>query len=122
MWEVWIQAKTYHRPPNEVFEPNQEEWQGGGRYGSILRYSFNAAVTWFGITIENALNERVEVRMGPTIKSNPRYTLARLLHPNFRLMRPAPKIEDNPNPMAALLSLVGKPGSGVRRYKYVPPV
>ena len=68
MWETWTQAKTYHLQPSEVFEPDETEWQHGGEYGPILQFSFNAAVTWFGITIENALNERVKVTMGKEIE------------------------------------------------------
>jgi hypothetical protein len=79
------------------------------------------AVTWLGITIENLLDERVKV--GDSYK--PKYTLTRLLHEKFKL--PPPIVEEyNPevasNPWAAFLPWMGKPGSGVHRYVYVPPV
>lgn len=122
MWETWTTAKTYHRLPSEVFEPDETEWQHGGEYGPILKFSLNAAVTWFGITIENALNERVKVTVGKETHFNPRYTLTRLLHQDFRLPRPAPKPEDSPNPWAALMAWAGKKNSGIKRYRYVPPV
>lgn len=78
------------------------------------------AVTWFGITIENALAERVKVGMGDNIKYEPKYSLARLLLPEFKLPRPDP-VKNSDNPFASFLPLIGKRGTGVKRYMYVPP-
>lgn len=82
------------------------------------------AVTWFGVTIENALGERVKtttVRGETTYK--PKYTLTRLLSPHFRLPRPLPDPEEQLalNPFAPLMVHIGRPGSGVKMWKYVPP-
>lgn len=79
----------------------------------------DSAVVWFGITIENALHERVKVGS----VSQPKYTLARLLNPATKLPRPpedyGPKGEVNV--WAPLLAWAGKRGSGVKRYRWVPP-
>lgn len=85
---------------------------------SLAAWMLDSAVTWFGTTIENALAERVKVGMGANIEYKPRYSLARLLDPNFRLPKPEPKPEDNPNPWAALMAWAGKRNSGVKRYEY----
>lgn len=82
----------------------------------------DSAVTWFGITIENALNERVKVKMGSETHYNPKYTLTRLLHPMFKLPKPLPEPEHSMNPWAPLLAWAGKKGSGIKRWVYVPPV
>jgi hypothetical protein len=89
---------------------------------SLAAWMLDSAVTWFGITIENALQERVKVVVGGKEQSKPRYTLTRLLHPVFRLPKPAPDPEDNPNPWAGLLAWAGKRNSGVKRYRYEKPV
>lgn len=105
-------AKTYSQLPSDIF----------GTTDSIAAWMLNEAVTWFGVTIENALLERVEVGT----KSQPKYTLARLLHEKFRMPAPQPEIIDMPNqglsPWAAFLPWIGKPGSGINRWVYVPPV
>jgi hypothetical protein len=82
---------------------------------------FDAAVTWFGITIENALHERVEIKVGNVTKSNPKYPLARLLHPSFRLPRPVVQPENDPNPWAVFFGWAGKKNSMMKRYAYVKP-
>jgi hypothetical protein len=79
------------------------------------------AVTWFGVTIENALQERVKTGMGRDVEYKPRYSLARLLDEDFRLPRPLQEAEPNNNPWAPFLSWIGKNGSGVRMYKYQAP-
>jgi hypothetical protein len=113
MWELWVKSKTYHRLPSEVF----------GETDSLAAWMLDSAVTWFGITIENALNERVKVQVGTNTEFHPRYTLARLLHQDFRLPRPEPTADAKGfNPWAPLLAWAGKPRSGVKRYAYQKPV
>jgi|SRR5688572_21679702 len=125
MWETWIQATTYHKLPSEVFDPTGECWKLDGEHGPLARSMFNSAVTWFGITIQNALEERVEYTHNGKIRYREKYTLARLLHPDFRL--PKPKVEPvdiqkEMNPWAPLIAWVGKGKGGlVRRYTYVGP-
>jgi hypothetical protein len=83
----------------------------------------DTAVTLFGVTIENALNERVKVVVGSETRSEPRYSLARLLDPLFRLPRPVDRpVDNNYNPWAPLMAWIGKPRSGVKRYRYEKPV
>lgn len=119
MWKIWTRAKTYGKLPSQVYDPSGEEFDVP--FGSLAQWMFDEAVTWFGITIENALEERVKVTMGKEVEYKPKYTLARLLHPQFRLPKPAPVVEKAPNPWEPLLAWAGKKGSGVRRWKYVPP-
>lgn len=113
MWNLWQKAKTYSKLPSEVLRVSDQ----------LAAWMLDNAVTWFGITIENLLDERAEVGG----KSTPKYSLARLLHEKFRLPKPVDDyIPENDiqehNPWAVFLPWIGKPGSGVHRYVYVPPV
>lgn len=117
MWQIWTRAAKFSRLPNEVYDPSGETWEVP--YGSLAQWMFDTAVTWFGITIENALAERVKVVMGKETTFKPKYTLARLLNPAFRLPKPLPEPEESQNPWAPFLAWMGKRGSGVKRYKYV---
>lgn len=117
MWQIWTRATRYGKFPADVYDPSGASWDVP--YGSLARWMLDAAVTWFGITIENALAERVKVTQGKEIIFKPRYTLARLLNEHFRLPKPAPEPEDNPNPWMALWTWAGKRNSGVKRWKYM---
>ena len=86
---------------------------------SLAAWMLDSAVLWFGTTIENALNERVKVVFGKETSYKPRYTLARLLNPNFRLPKPLPSVEDDPNPWAVFMAMAGKKRSGIKRWKYI---
>lgn len=119
MWQTWTRAKTFSQLPSQVYDPSGEEWNVP--FGSIAQWMFDTAVTWFGITIENALEERVKVNLGKEVQYKPKYTLARLLNPMFKLPKPVQVPEESPNPWAPLLSLIGKKNSGVRRWKYTGP-
>lgn len=90
---------------------------------SIAAWCLDDAVTWFGITIENALKERVKVGYGKNETWKPKYTLALLLHKDFRLPPPPPEpdFKVQSNPFAGLMSWLGRPNSPVKRYVYVPP-
>lgn len=121
MWEIWKQAKTYSQLPSFVYDPTGEVWQPDGMHGPLARWMFNSAVTWFGVTIENLLQERIEVKTGLTTKSHPKYTLIRLLHPMFRLTKPDSE-DENWNPWSPLLAWAGKRNSGVKRYAYQEPL
>jgi hypothetical protein len=85
----------------------------------------DSAVVWFGITIENALQERVKVKMGSEVHYNPKYSLARLLNAATKLPRPREVYsaeQGDANVWSPLLAWAGRGNSGVKRYKYVPPV
>lgn len=112
MWSLWQKATKYSKLPSEVLRVEDE----------LAAWMLDNAVTWFGITIENLLDERVEIAG----KFTPKYSLARLLHEKFKLPRPIeeviPEEQQQPeNPWAVFLPWIGKPGSGVHRYVYVPP-
>lgn len=81
----------------------------------------DSAVTWFGLTIENALTERVKVTTGTGIEYRPKYSLARLLRPETKLPRPPDAKVESENVWSPLLAWAGKRNSGIRRWKYVPP-
>lgn len=109
-----MQSKNFHKLPSEVFGEND----------SIAAWMLNSATLWFGVTIENLLNERVEVVVGGKTTSYPRYTLARLLHPEFTVFRNKPSNVDpmkGLNPWMALLGWANKPRSGIKRWQYVKP-
>jgi hypothetical protein len=122
MWQNWYQATKYSKLPSEVFDPSGASWMQGGKFGPVAQWMFNTCITWFGTTIENALAERVKVGVGANEKSVPRYTLARLLHPQFKLIAPQRQVQDDPNPWAELMSWAGKRGSGINKYRYQKPV
>lgn len=112
MWNLWQKATKYSQLPSEVY----------GEEDSLAAWMLDSAVTWFGITIENALSERVKVKMGNEVQYRPVYTLTRLLNPAFKLPKPKELTEEyNTNPFAPFLAWAGKRNSGVKRYKYVPP-
>lgn len=111
MWSVYTIATLYHKLPCEVFDPDR-------KLPSLVRYLGDKAVTFFGITIDNARQERIKVGN----ESQAKYTLYQLLDDNFRLPRPMPK----PKPLASgglaqILAMAGQPGSGVKMWKYVGP-
>lgn len=112
MWELWMRAKTYHKLPSELMKEAD----------SLAAWMLDGAVTWFGITIENLLQERDKVQVGTTTEYRPRYALSRLLDDNFRLPKPITPGSTNYNPWSGLLSWVGKQGSGVKKFAYQKPV
>jgi hypothetical protein len=50
----------------------------------LTSYQLDAAVTYFGNVIENALYERIEVGFGETKKSIAKYTLPQILDDKFQ--------------------------------------
>lgn len=117
MWQTWTRATKFSKLPSEVYDPSGKFWEVP--FGSLAAWMFDTAVTWLGHTIENALEERVKVTVGKQVEYRPKYSLAKLLHPSFRLPRPLPTEADNPNPWAELMAWAGKRNSGIKKYKYV---
>lgn len=77
-----------------------------------------------GLTIENALAERVDVTVGPKNhrESRSKYTITQLLDDRFRLPPPARSTQPaNPlaNYVAQLQTYAGSPRSGIKVWKYV---
>jgi hypothetical protein len=114
MWQAYLKLKTYHEKPSATLEISD----------TIVAWCVDSTVLWFGITVENALLERVNTGTEKEAKWEAKYTLEELLDPLFRMPRPLPQPKRMPqeqNPWAPLLALAGKPGSGVKWYRYVGP-
>lgn len=86
-------------------------------------FLFDSAIHACGLTVENALTERVNTGTQDRPKMEARYTIHQLLDPLFRLPRPQPvkPLTQQPNGLALLMAMAGQPGSGVKRYEYVKP-
>lgn len=78
---MYTTATKYHKLPSEIVDE-------GGELPFLVRYQINKAVTYFGMVIDNALAETVEVGIKPNIEYQPKYTLSQLLSDDFRLPRP----------------------------------
>jgi hypothetical protein len=118
MWSLWTKSKTYSQLPSDVW--GEIEHPVFGMPCSLAAWMLDSAITWFGITIENALSERVEIKMGTKVQSTPKFTLIRLLDENFRLP-PPPEEKTSTNPWSPLMGWLGRGGNKVKRYQYVPP-
>lgn len=112
MWELWYQATKYHILPSVKMKETD----------SLAAWMLDNAVTWFGTTIENLLQERDKVQVGNTVEYKQRHTLSRLLQDDFRLPKPVVPGMKGYNPFAALEAWAGKPGSGVRKFGNQKPV
>ena len=112
MWNLWLKATKYGKLPSEVFKEQD----------SLAAWMLDSAVTWFGITIENALQERVKVGIGANVEYKPVHTLARLLTSGFKLPKPLSEMKpDSTNVWSPLLAWAGRQGSGIKRWVYKPP-
>lgn len=113
MWSAYQDLKMSHKRPSEVLQETD----------TIAAYCVDKAVLTFGIVVENALAETVEVGVGKDKRREAKYTLEQLLDNDFRLPRPivAKKRQPQQNGFALLLALAGQPGSNVKRWEYVKP-
>lgn len=75
MWALAIKAAKYGRPPSDFFEELDDEW---------ACYQFDNAVLLLHMALDNAMRETDDADGGGR---TPRYTLAQLLEPDFRLPR-----------------------------------
>lgn len=98
MWKLYNKATTYSRPPSELLRM-EDEW---------MAYQLDNAVTLFGSTIENALQERQNVGTKKAPKWEPKYSLTQLLDNDFRLPLP-------PRPEGGIKGLMQM--KGVRTHK-----
>lgn len=114
MWAVWTKANKFHKSPSEVIDPSY-------RLDDLTRYQVDNAVTHFGLTLENALNERVEVKVGKRTESRPKYTLPELLDDKFRLPRPQTDLQKRQQGAMNLLAMAQDPASGVKLWRELPP-
>lgn len=108
---VWTKANRYHKLPSEIIDPEQ-------RLDSLTRYLADNAVTFFGVTIENSLAERVNNGSEKEPKWEDKYTLAQLLDPAFRLPRPLSAKEKRQR--SGLKALVAAFPGAVGIWKEVP--
>lgn len=117
MWDAWLNLKTYHRRASDDLEVTD----------SIAAWCVDGAVMWYGITIENALQERVNEGTQKQPRYEPRYTLSQLLDSDFRLPRPAVTRDGQASKPAneqqkgfqTLLAMAQKPRSGVVLWRTV---
>lgn len=72
MWKVYLSTKTNHCRASSLVGIT-DEW---------VAYQFDSAISFFGITIENALQETIKD------KTTPKYKLSDLLKPGYKLPRP----------------------------------
>lgn len=115
MWQSWLNLKTYHRRASDDLEIED----------GIAAWCVDGAVMWFGITMENALAERNEVTVNGRKEYRPKYSLAQLLEPTFKLPKPQREIvrkPQAPSGFAALLAMAKQgPSSGIKLWEYVKP-
>lgn len=92
MWSLYRKATLYHKLPSEVF----------GEEDPLAAWMVDNAMTWFGTTIENMLQEVDHVGEGANRQSLPRYTLSQLLDPTYKFPR-----EDNDSTMPPMQGIAG---------------
>jgi len=116
MWSAYLKLKACQHLPSQDLEETD----------SIAAWCVDGCVLWFGMTVENALLERVNKGSQKEPKWEARYSLAQLLDPDFRLPRPLPQSKPYTKAgmndgLAAILAMAGQPGSGVKMWEYVKP-
>lgn len=114
MWQSWLNLKTYHRRASDDLEIDD----------SIAAWCVDGCVMWFGMTMENALAETIEVGAGRDKRREAKYTIEQLLEPTFTLPKPQRQItqkpQQAPSGFAALLAMAKQAGSGVKMWEYKP--
>lgn len=112
MWTLYTNASKFNQRPSSYFADMVDEW---------VRYQFDNAVAWFGMTIENALLEREPLGDPKKNESRQKYELEDLLDDDFRMQRPPSKLEIRQQGAAKLLDLASDPRSGVRMWREKKP-
>lgn len=77
---TWLKATKFGKLPSQVLDPSHA-------WDDLTRYQIDNAVTFFGLTIEGALQERIERGSGGNKRWSPRYTLSELLDDKFQFPR-----------------------------------
>jgi len=116
MWDLYLDCKTWGGRPSQRFD-----WPC--LQNKLTGWKLDHAVLYVGLTIENALHERVPTGDPKQHETRPKYALAQLLDSRFRLPRPQAErsgvtFEDFVEQLRALAAL---PGSRGRMWRYVPP-
>lgn len=120
MWSAYQALKLYHRRPSDDLGDEAEPLY------SIAAWCVDATVMWFGITVENLLNERVNNGTTKEAKWEAKYTLLQLLDISYKLPRPArPVRKSNAPPDLAshrqFLQMARQSRSNVKLFTYVGP-
>lgn len=110
MWSVYNLSSKCHRLPSEIVDEEHE-------LSSLARYLLNKAVTFFGMTIENLLNETIEVGAAGNKRTERKYEIGELLSPLFKLPRPQAKAKPQDG-IQSLMALAKQKGSGVQLWGY----
>lgn len=98
MWKVYLTSKTNHCRASELLGIT-DKWAA---------YQFDCAVSFVGITIENALQETIKD------KSTPKYKLSDLLKPDYKLPKPPTEQQEAKGAISWLKMQAGK---GVKVFK-----
>lgn len=117
LWSAYLALKLYHRRPSSDLAIKD----------SLIAWCVDDCVLWFGLKIENLLNERVEIGEGKDKRYEAKYELNDLLDPSFRIERPMPKAKQLPlqggSPQGAALLAMAASQSNlvVKRWRAIPP-
>ena len=76
-----MKAKNYRQPPSKLL----------GVTNKLAAYNLDSAVLFFGVAMDNALQERINIGTDERPEYRPRYRLQELLSPTFRF----PEEEDD---------------------------
>lgn len=91
----------------------------------MAAYCIDNAVRVFGVLIENALGETVNVGTRKEPRYEPRYTLSELLSPHFHLPAPTPPKAKSSDPnvdgFKTLMMLAQNQRSGVKKWRTIEP-
>jgi hypothetical protein len=124
MWDTYLDCKTWGGRPSQKFN-----WPCFAN--RLTAWKFDQAVLYVGLTIENALQEREPDGDPKEHKTRPKYKLAQLLDPDFKL--PRPKDDDAAHgpdgqrlgPLESFVEqitgMAGPLNPNVRLWQYVPP-
>ena len=97
MWKLYQTAKTTRSRPSELLCVED----------ALAAYQFDAAVTTFGVIVENAAQERVRTGPKDAPEWSPKFEMEDLLSDDFHLPRPPTKVERQRNALATLRGLAG---------------
>jgi hypothetical protein len=115
MWSLGQKAYKSGKLPSECLPGIAEITNDWGIY------CFDNAILYFCTTIENASNERKEVKAGKTSEWRNVYDFEDLLDDDFRLPRPPSKLQKRQEGAANLLGLASDPRSGVKLWREKKP-
>lgn len=107
---MWTKATKFGKLPSEIIDPDNE-------YTPLTRYQVDNAVTFFGITMENAIAETKEVKSGRHTETVPAHDPDQLFEDDFKLPRPPTKLQKRQEGATNLVGLASDPRSGVKMWR-----